>query len=100
MNTINIKLYNIVRKEFNLSEDKAVEFVQAVEEATFENSKMGGSEYHSLIKEDMVKLETNLKKDITDLRIEMYKAVFIAGFFQIVAIIGALVAILKFMLQK
>ncbi len=55
MNSVQIKLYNLFRKELNLSDDKAAEFVEAVEQVVGQELK---SEKQNLsTKEDIYRLE-------------------------------------------
>jgi hypothetical protein len=87
MNAINIKLYDIARNKLHLSEADAKEFVLAVEETQeTDNSNLA------------TRLE--LKDEIHRLELQLYKAIFWAGLVQVLAILGGLVAIVKFMLAK
>jgi hypothetical protein len=87
MSTINIKLYDIARNKLHLSEADAKEFVLAVEEtADIDNSKLA------------TKFE--LKDEIHRLELQLYKAIFWAGLVQVLAVLGGLIAIIKFMLNK
>jgi hypothetical protein len=87
MNAINIKLYDIARNKLHLSEADAKEFVLAVEETQeTDNSNLA------------TRLE--LKDEIHRLELQLYKAIFWAGLVQVLAILGGLVAIVKFVLAK
>ena len=95
MNTINVKLYDIARQKLKLSEADAKEFVQAVDEIVKEDILAHTSEYKSLWKDDFHLLD----KRILESKNDMYKAMFITGLVQLIAILGGVLAIVKFMAQ-
>ena len=123
-----IRLYDLFRIELHLSDDKAADFVMAVEEATrsaFDANKeliATKNDIHLLeqsIKSDMSSLDQSIRKDIRDIdqslrkdfysleqlirkeiqqsKEDTYKAIFLAGFAQFIAILGSVHAIIKFM---
>jgi hypothetical protein len=75
-----IKLYNILRTDLHLSDDKAADFVSAME-------TISGRGLDARIQS----LAT--KDDIRDL----YKTIFLTGLVQFVAIVASVLAIVKFM---
>jgi len=62
MSTINIKLYDLLRKDFNLSEEKTKSFAAAIEEAAKENVSSETEKYRSSFKEDILKLELKIEQ--------------------------------------
>lgn len=96
MNSVQIKLYDLFRKELNLSDDKAAAFVAAVEEVVeheFKNEKQALS-----TKEDIRNLKDSIH--LGELKIEqskgdIYKAMFWTGIVQLLAILGGVFAIVK-----
>jgi hypothetical protein len=75
-----IKLYNILRTDLHLTDDKAADFVSA----------MGTM----AIKELDAKIQTLTTKD--DLR-DLYKTIYLSGLVQFIAIVASVLAIVKFM---
>jgi hypothetical protein len=51
---------------------------------------------NSKLRDDMLKLKMNLKHEIKDSKLDVYKAIFITGVVQLLAILGGVLAILKF----
>lgn len=100
MNTKNLKLFDALRKELNLSEDKARNIVEAIEDVVNNKLTDTSKEYKSLFGEDVLKLEMRLRDDINQSKLDMYKALFISSFVQLIAILGGLLAIVKFMMGK
>ena len=92
MSVVNIKLYEIIRKDLNLSEDKAKDFVQAIDEIVREDIK--GEGLSELATKSFV------KDEIHRLELTMYKAVFWAGLIQFLAIVASIFGIITFMLRK
>lgn len=80
-----------------LSEAKAREFVQAVDEIVQDDIRANSNDDRSVVIEDLLKLEMNLKGEIKDTKVDMYKAMFITGIAQLLAILGGVLAIVKFM---
>ena len=92
MSTINIKLYDFVKHEFKLSDAKAKEFVEIIDETVKEDIKINTNEYKSLWKEDFNLLD----KRILESKNDMYKAMFLSSVVQLIAILGGVLAIVKF----
>lgn len=100
MDSVQIKLYDLFRKELNLPDDKAAAFVAAVEgvvEHEFKHERQALS-----TKDDIRFLREDLKNDLhsVELKIEqskgnMYKAMFVSGLVQLVAISGGVLSIVK-----
>jgi hypothetical protein len=95
MSTLNIKLYDVFRKELNLSEDKSRAIALAIEEAIQEDIRALSNEYKSYFKDDF----HNLDKRILESKNDMYKAMFISGLVQLLAILGGFLAIVKFVMD-
>jgi hypothetical protein len=68
MSMNHIRLYDLFRRELHLSDDKAADFVME-----------------------------SIRKEIQQSKEDTYKAIFLAGFFQFIAILGSVLAIIKFM---
>ena len=126
-----IRLYDLFRRELHLSDDKAADFVLAVEDIagwevdTQNQLREIKEDVHCLeakIKEDIHSLEAKIKKDIHSLEAEIKedirsldvkiekssvkieqskagisKAIFWSGIVQLMAILGGVLAIVKFM---
>lgn len=75
MNTVNIKLYDILRKDFNLPDDKAHAFAEIIEEVAQNAQKSESTTFKSELKEDLFKIETSLRSEINriELKIEQTK---------------------------
>lgn len=69
MNAINIKLYQILKNDFHLSDEKAREFAQAINDVASENIFV--SEFKSNVKEDLLRLEMNVKTEIKNLELKI-----------------------------
>ena len=100
-----IKLYDLFRKELHLPDDKAAAFVLAVGEV---GSMEASANHHlnatkgdvHLLKEDIHSLEGDIHS--LDLKIEqsksdVFKAIVWIGIAQYLAILGGVLAIIKFM---
>ncbi len=74
-----IKLYNILRTDMHLTDDKAADFVSAMAKVTE--------------RELAVKIQTLATKD--DIQ-DLYKSIFLYGLVQLIAIIASVLAIVKF----
>ena len=96
MSTINIKLYEFVKQEFKLSDEKALQFVEIIDEAVKEDLKVNTNEFKSLWKDDFRILD----KRILESKNDMYKAVFLSSLVQLIAILGGVLAIVKFSIGK
>ena len=95
MSTINIKLYEFVKQEFKLSDEKALQFVEIIDEAVKEDLKVNTNEFKSLWKDDFHILD----KRILESKNDMYKAVFLSSLVHLIAISGGVLAIVKFSLK-
>ena len=71
MSTINLNLYQILKTDFKLSDEKAKEFVEAIREEVQNDIKYENSDFKSAIKEDFLKLE--LKFEQVNTKIESLK---------------------------
>lgn len=92
MNLAEIRLYDLFRKELNLSDDKAAAFVAAVEEVVGQELK---NEKQTLsTNEDIHRLELKVEQSKGDI----YKAMFWNSIVQLMAILAGVLAIVKFML--
>jgi hypothetical protein len=78
-----IKLYNILRTNLELSDDKAADFVSALGSVT-------GAEMNTSIQS----LAT--KSDVHSLELKMHKAIFLSGVVQFIAIVASILASIKF----
>lgn len=58
MNTVNIKLYQILKNDFYLSDERAKEFAQVINNAAREITSV--SEFKNNIKENLSRLDSNL----------------------------------------
>jgi len=96
LSTINIKLYEFVKQEFKLSDEKALQFVEIIDEAVKEDLKVNTNEFKSLWKDDFHILD----KRILESKNDMYKAVFLSSLVQLIAILGGVLAIVKFSIGK
>lgn len=91
MNSVQIKLYDLFRKELNLPDDKAAAFVAAVEEVV--ENELKSDRNFSASKEDIHRLELKVEQTKNDI----YKAMFWTSVVQLLAILGGVLAIIKFM---
>jgi hypothetical protein len=96
MSAINIKLYETFRKELNLSEEKSKALVLAIQDAIHEDVLNATNEYKSFWKDDFHTLD----KRIIESKNDMYKALFITSVVQLIAILGGVLAIVKFVMNK
>jgi hypothetical protein len=128
MSMNHIRLYNLFRKELHLADDKAADFVQAVEDFTglAVNSRIESmatktdilslvqatkndirsleeslrNDIRSLdqsLRKNIHSLEYSLRKDIQESKEHTYKAIYLTGIVQFIAMIGSLLAIIKFL---
>ena len=78
-----IKLYNILRADLHLTDDKAADFVSAMGKVTE--------------KEFAIKVQTlATKDDIKRYFQDLYKSIFLYGIVQLIAIVASVLAIVKF----
>ncbi len=66
MNIAQIKLYDILRNDLSLTEEKALRFVEVIDGVIIDEVKTNASEYRSVIKDDLFQLEIKLKDKISD----------------------------------
>jgi transcription elongation GreA/GreB family factor len=99
---VKIKLYDTLRKELNLSEEKSRAIANAIEEVIQEDIKAIGTSYKSEFREDfhfldkrITETESRLNKSISDSKNDMYKAMFLSGLVQLIAILSGVLAIVK-----
>jgi len=78
-----IKLYNILRTDLHLTDDKAADFVSAMGKVT---------EREFAIKVQTLATKDDIKRDFQDL----YKSIFLYGIVQLIAIVASVLAIVKF----
>lgn len=97
MATLNLKIYYIARLKLNLTEADAKEFVLAIDEVVQNQINRTHNDYSSKFCEDILKLEMGLRSEIKDSKLDVYKAIFITGVVQLLAILGGVLAIVKFM---
>ena len=90
MNAVQIKFYDLLRKELNLSDDKAAAFVTALGEVV--ELEIKNEKYSTSTKEDIHRLELKIEESKGDL----YKAMFRTSVVQLLAILGGVLAIVKF----
>lgn len=96
MVTLNLKLYDIARLMLNLTEADAKEFALAIDEEVQNHINLIIMDDNSKLREDMLKLEMNLKGEIKDSKLDVYKAIFITGVVQLLAILGGVLVVVKF----
>jgi hypothetical protein len=100
-----IRLYDLFRKELRLPDDKAAAFVKAVGEvvesdadnrnhllATKDDIQVLKGDMH-VLKGDIHSLELKIEQSKTDI----YKAMFLTGIVQLIAILSGTLAIVKLM---
>lgn len=90
MNAVQIKFCDLVRKELNLSDDKAAAFVTALGEVV--ESEIKNEPQSAATKEDVHRLELKIEQSKGDL----YNAMFWTSIVQLLAILGGVLAIVKF----
>ena len=89
-----IRLYNILRKNFSQSDEQAAEFISAMGVAmcTGMNAKI----QTLATKDDTKELKTDIKELKTDIR-NLYKTIYLSGLVRFIAIVASVLAIVKFM---
>ncbi len=73
MNALNIKLYNLLKNDLHLPDGKAEEFVQVLDDLIQADIKNSATEYRSVVKEDITKLEMNLRGEIKETKLDTIK---------------------------
>ncbi|CAL1518125.1 hypothetical protein [Chitinophaga sp. MM2321] len=105
----NLKIYDIFRKDLHLSDDKAKELVLCFDQSLCNYhmekqrelaTKLELYEVKAELKQDIHDLKTELKNDIHETRSELRTMIFAVGLFQFIAIVGTVLAIVRFMIQK
>jgi|HubBroStandDraft_1064217.scaffolds.fasta_scaffold86361_3 hypothetical protein len=71
MNSLNIKLYNLLKNNMHIPDDKAGEFVQTLDDLIRSNINDSAAEYKSFVKEDLLKLDSKIEILRSDLRSEI-----------------------------
>jgi hypothetical protein len=71
MSTLYIKLYNLLKNDFKVADDKAEEFVQVLNDIVHSDVKESVVEYKSVMKEDLARLETKMGLKVSDLRSDL-----------------------------
>ncbi|HEX3080609.1 MAG TPA: hypothetical protein VHQ04_09105 [Puia sp.] len=108
-----IKLYNILRTDLKLSDDKAADFVSAIEKTAVREldariqalaTKNDILELSLATKNDIRELSLTTKNDIRELSLatkndirDLYKTIYLSGLVQFIAIVASVLAIVKFM---
>ncbi len=98
MTTINIKLLDLLKNDFKMPEAKAREFAEAIQEVAEENVV-----FKSAVKEDFLKMEIKLEQVNTKIeqsKADMIKWMFLFWVGSVIATLGGLIAIVKFMVAK
>ena|SRR5258705_4442715 len=97
-----IKLYNILRTDLHLTDDKAADFVSAME--TMSERELDARIQTLATKDDIRELAFATKDDLRELALatkddirELYKTIYLSGLVQFIAIVASVVAIVKFM---
>ena len=99
-----IRLYDLFRRELHLSDDKASDFVIAIEDVTglaidAERELLATKkDIHSLdqsIRKDIHSLDQSIRKEIQQSKEDTYKAIYLSGFVQFIAMLGSVLAIIK-----
>jgi uncharacterized protein YpmS len=62
MNTLNIKLYNLLKNDSRVADNKAEEFVEVLNEIVHSDVKESTMEYKSIFKEDFVRIDGEIKR--------------------------------------
>jgi hypothetical protein len=71
METVNLRLYEIFKQDFKLSDTRAKELTQAVEAVATEKATVTFENYKSSFREDFLKLEMKLERRITESKSEL-----------------------------
>ena len=89
MSSAELTLYNFVKTELKLSEDKAMKFVKVLEDMQESKTQKVSNEYKSIFKEDFYKMDLkieNVRTEIAQSKSDMIKW-YMAGFITIVLMI-------------
>lgn len=74
MNTVNIRLYDFIRKEFNLTDEKAKAFAEVISEVIGEDIKQEQPMFKSWFKDDFYRIEnqmSEMRRDINRLDVKI-----------------------------
>ena len=108
-NSIQIKLYDIFRKDLHLADERARELVQTIDEAVKgENEEtLEGMATKDFVSGTFHKLDLKLEQMRSDLELkieqlksDLTKAIYISSLIQFLAIVGSVIAIITFMQHK
>ncbi len=93
MSTVNIKLYDILRKEFNLSDEKARDLTVTITQVVKEEVVTENSGYKSLFKEDFVSLDTKIEKEVLrmEVKIEQTKSDLIKWYVSLFVVLALMI---------
>jgi len=76
MSAAELTLYNLIRSEFKLSDEKAMEFIQSIEKLQGRETKKVSEEYKSIFKEDFYRMDLKLEElrcEIKDVKNDLLK---------------------------
>jgi len=93
MSAINIKLYDLLRREFNLSDERARDFTETITQVVKEEVVTETSQYKSMFKEDFMGLDAKIEKEAlrTDVRIEQTKSDLIKWFVSLFVVLALMI---------
>lgn len=97
MSTVEIKLYDIFRKDLKLDDDRARFLAEVIQETVKAEVSNRHVEYKSQLKEDIFKIEIQLNSKIEQSKTDMIKWMFAFWVGSTITTLGGLLAILKFM---
>ena len=89
-----IKIYNILRTDLHLADDKAADFVSAMGKTA--ERELDARIQTLATKDDLKELRIDMKELRKDIR-DQYKTIYLTGLAQFIAIVASVVAIVKFM---
>ncbi|MBY0245032.1 MAG: hypothetical protein K2Q03_06235 [Sphingobacteriaceae bacterium] len=67
MSTVNLTLYNLLKTELKLSDEKAKEFAEALKEEVINDIKNHNQDFKSSMREDFLKLELKMEQNKSEL---------------------------------
>jgi hypothetical protein len=93
-----IRLYDLFRHELHLPDDKAAAFVKAVgdiaeSELDSKSNQLASKNDILVLKGDIHSLELKIEQS----KVDVYKAMFLSGVIQLLAILSGTLAIVKYM---
>lgn len=62
MSTVELTLYNLLKKEFHLSEEKALEFIKSIEKSQNDSLDSSMREFRNIFKDDFHKLDLKIEQ--------------------------------------